>query len=281
MTDVYGIIGNPIGHSRSAAMHNRAFAALGLDAVYVPFDVLPAQLTAAVAGVRALGLRGLNVTLPHKTTIMALLDRVDPEARAIGAVNTVWFDGAGLCGTNTDAPGLRRALEEGGVQLRGASVTVLGAGGAARAALIGVAQAGAKQIHVTARRAGAAHALVSELATVAGPAELTACAWDPPVLQAVFAQTDLLIQATSATLDDGPAALALAAALPWSALPQTAAVVDLVYRPIETTVLRAAKQTGLRTLDGLGMLLHQGAIAFERWTGRSAPLSEMRAALQT
>jgi shikimate dehydrogenase len=281
MTDVYGIIGHPIGHSRSAAMHNRAFASLGLNAMYVPFDVLPQQLTAAVAGLRALGLRGLNVTLPHKTTIMALLDRVDPEARAIGAVNTLWFDGAGLCGTNTDAPGLRRALEEGGVHLNGARVTVLGAGGAARAALVGVAQAGAGRIHVSARRPGAAHTLVSELAAVASPTELKVCPWEPPDLQTAFAETDLLIQATSATLDDGPAALALAAALPWSALPRTAAVVDLVYRPLETTVLRAAKESGLRTLDGLGMLLHQGAIAFERWTGRSAPLPEMRAALQT
>jgi shikimate dehydrogenase len=279
MTDVYGIFGHPIGHSRSPAIHNRAFAALGIDAVYVPFAVAPAQLTAAVAGIRALGLCGLNITLPHKSAIMDLLDHVEPDARAIGAVNTVFRDGEKLCGTNTDAPGLARALIESDVSLRGARVTVLGAGGAARACVVGLARAGVTHLTLAARRVAEAEHVCAQLTQVAAPANLAVCAWEPNALRAAFATTNVLVQATSATLDGGPAADALAASLPLSALPDDAVIVDLVYRPLETSVLRRGRENGTRTVDGLGMLLHQAALAFELWTGRSAPLEVMRGAL--
>jgi shikimate dehydrogenase len=278
MTDVYGIFGHPIGHSRSPAMHNGAFAALGLDAVYVPFGVHVERLSQAVAGIVPLDIRGLNITLPHKTAVIALLDRVEPDALAIGAVNTIYREGQQLVGANTDAPGLTRALQESGVTLRGARVTVVGAGGAARASIVGLARAGASQISVIARRAPAAEHLVSQLTAAAPNTLLAARLWDDS-LSTCLAETDLLVQATSATLDDGPAALELANGLPLAALPAHAAVVDLVYRPLETRVLRAARELGLRSIDGLGMLLYQGAIAFEKWTGRSAPIEVMRAAL--
>ena len=180
---------------------------------------------------------------------------------------------------NTDAPGLTRSLVEAGVSLQGARVTVVGAGGAARASIVGLARAGAAQICVTARRVQEAEKLVRELGPAISASKLALEPWEGAALRRRFAETDLLIQATSATLDDGPAAAALAEALPLDALPDSASVVDLVYKPRLTQVLKLAKSLGKNTVDGLGMLLHQGAIAFEKWTGRAAPLSVMRAAL--
>ena len=279
MTDVYGIMGHPVGHSRSPAMHNRAFQVLGMDAVYVPFSVTPERLETALRGARALDLRGMNITLPHKTNIMSLLDTVDPDARAIGAVNTVVRDGASLRGTNTDAEGLSRALAEAGVALAGIRACVLGAGGAARACLVGLARAGAKHITIAARRGAEAAALVAELGPLARPAELSACSLPSEALTAAFARSELVVQASSATLEGREGADAFAQALPLSSLPADAAVVDIVYQPLETSVLRAARGLGLNRLDGLGMLLHQAAISFELWTGRKAPVSDMRSAL--
>jgi shikimate dehydrogenase len=281
VTAVYGIMGHPVGHSRSPAMHNRAFAVLGIDAVYVPFAVLPDRLEQAVRGIRALDLRGMNVTLPYKTSIMALLDSVEPDARAIGAVNTVLRQGSKLCGTNTDAAGLTRALEEVGMQLQGLRATVLGAGGAARACVVGLARAGAREVTVAARKADEAAVLVADLTAAAKPAQLKTCVWQSDALEAVFSVTDLLVQATSATLDvdGGLVANAFARILPLRLLPSHAVVVDIVYHPLETTVLRAARDLGRTTVDGLGMLLHQAALSFELWTGRPAPVADMRAAL--
>lgn len=279
MTDIYGILGFPVGHSRSPAMHNSAFAALGIDAMYVPFAVPPERLPAAIASIRPLNLRGLNVTLPHKTNVIPLLDRVEPDALMIGAVNTLFFEHDKLVGTNTDAPGLTRSLLEAGLHLQGSRVTVIGAGGAARASVVGLARAGASRINISARRNHEAEKLVAELSAAVAPAVLRVEAWERAAHRRCLGETDLLIQATSATLDDGPAAAALAEALPLDALPDTAAVVDLVYKPRVTTVLKLAKDLKKQTVDGLGMLLHQGAIAFEKWTGQAAPVKVMREAL--
>jgi shikimate dehydrogenase len=280
MTDIYGILGHPIGHSRSPAMHNRAFADLGIDAMYVPFAVPPERLPQAVAAIRPLNLRGLNVTLPHKTTIMALLDKIEPDALAIGAVNTIYHEAGQLVGMNTDAPGLSRAVQEAGVQLTAAKVSVLGAGGAARASVVGLARAGAARIVVMARRNAEAERLVKELQAAVGQAVLSMVPWESTALSRCFADTNLVVQATSATLDDGPGAAELSAALPFASLPAQAAVIDLVYRPRETLVLKAAQAAGKRSIDGLGMLLHQGAIAFEKWLGLRAPVKSMREALE-
>jgi shikimate dehydrogenase len=260
-------------------MHNRAFQTLGIAATYLAFEVSPERLPDAIRGVRALGIRGLNVTLPHKTAIMPLLDEVDAVARGIGAVNTVLRDGERLLGTNTDAEGLCRALLEAGVTLPGARVTVLGAGGAARASVVGLARAGVQSVTIAARSLERAEALVAELVGFLAPVTLQAASFEPSSLATAFAQTDLLVQATSATLESSPDAERFAKSLPLAGLPRSAWVTDLVYRPIETAVLREASALGHRTVDGLGMLLHQGALAFEHWTGRSAPIASMRAAL--
>lgn len=279
-TRVFGILGEPVAHSRSPTMQNAAFAACGIDAVYVPFPVSPARLGDAVAGLRALGVQGANVTLPHKEAVMAHLDEVDPDARWIGAVNTIAREGDRLVGFNTDAPGLVRSLEEAGVSLSGSSVCVLGAGGAARAAIVGLARAGAAHLTVAARRSERAQALLDELAPALPGLAGRGIGMDRTPLAETFAQTTLLVQSTSATLEGSSDAGSFASALPLDALPPAAAVVDLVYKPRRTTVLASAEARGLRTVDGLGMLLHQGALAFERWTGCPAPIDVMRTALE-
>lgn len=275
-TKVLGILGWPVAHSRSPAMHNAAIASLGLDAVYVPFAVHPDSLADALKGVRALGVAGLNVTLPHKQAVMELLDEVDVDARAIGAVNTIVRDGERLVGFNTDAPGLVRSLEEGSVSLPGARVVIVGAGGAARAAVVGLARAGAERIVVASRRAEQSKELLGSLSGVLGcPSEAVTM----DALADEFARTTLLVQATSATLQGSAHARAFADSLPMDALADGAVVTDLVYKPRVTTVLAAAAERGHRTVDGLGMLLHQGSIAFERWLGVAAPVDVMRGAL--
>ena len=273
---VLGILGYPVSHTKSPAMHNAAARELGLDATYVPFAVKPEHVGDAVRGVRALGIHGVNVTVPHKQAVMPFLDDVHAHARAIGAVNTIVREGDRLIGHNTDAPGLVRSLEEAGVALEGSVVTILGAGGAARAAVVGLAHAGAKAVHVVARRQEQARELVDSVAA-ALPCEAHAHGTDAQT--SLFGSTTLLVQSTSATLAGSEQAEPFAKSLPLAALPGDAVICDLVYKPLETTVLRDAKARGLRTVDGLGMLLHQGAIAFELWTGRKAPVEVMRRAL--
>jgi shikimate dehydrogenase len=276
MTTVLGIFGDPVAHSKSPAMWNAAIEALRLDARYLPFHVRRGSVAEALVGMRALGIRGVNVTLPHKEDVIAHLDHVDEAARFIGAVNTVRLEEGRLEGFNTDAPGLVRSLVEGKAKVSGARALVLGAGGAARAAIVGVAREGASEVRVAARRFEAAEALARSLAP-ALPCPLVACGFD--ALDAAFDETDLLIQATSATLAGSPHAASFAASLPIARLPDHATVTDLVYAPLETTVLHAASARGLRTVDGLGMLLHQGAIAFELFLGVTPPLEVMRSAL--
>ncbi len=260
-------------------MHNAAFRKLGIDAVYVRFEVHPDELGDAIRGLSALGIQGANVTVPHKTDVMVLLEELTPEANAIGAVNTLVREDGHWIGHNTDAPALARSLDEAGVVLPDARVVVLGAGGAARASVVGLAQRGAAQIVVAARRAAQSEQLVADLAGVCADCELIASTLDEESLRSAFRDASLLVQSTSATLSRDTAS-AFAASLPLEALPASASVVDLVYKPRETTVLMRARARGLHCVDGLGMLLHQGALAFELWTGRTAPFEVMGAALE-
>ncbi len=266
-----GVVGHPIAHSLSPAMVAAALAALGrTDVTYDAFDVPPEGLARFFSRD---GFAGVNVTLPHKQSVIPLLDEIDDVARAIGAVNTVVRDRGRLLGTNTDAAGLVRALEEEGVVVRGAGVLVLGAGGAARAAVVGLGGVGARSIAVVARREGEAEALATDLAGSAPV--LTAHGLD--ALARLAPEIDLLVQATSATLGAGAESFALG--IPFEAFEKTTTVMDLVYRPRITAVLRRAEEHGLRTVDGTGMLVHQGAAALSRWLGVAAPIDVMRSAL--
>ncbi len=271
-----GVIGWPVEHSRSPAIHSAALAASGIDAVYLAFAVPPERLGSAIEGLRALGVVGANVTLPHKERVMAALDEVDATARAIGAVNTIVRDGERLIGTNTDGAGLARSLSDSNVELEGARVLVVGAGGAARASVYGLAAAGAERVVVAARRKEAAERLVSGLST---KAELIAIDLnDEAAMRDASASSDILVQASSASLHD--AGGTFAAQLPIGSLRESATVVDLVYVPRETAVLKAAAARGLRTIDGLGMLVWQAALAFEHFFGVSPPIDVMRRAAE-
>lgn len=265
-TRLYGVIGWPVEHSWSPAIQSAALSALGVDATYLAFAVHPESLGAAIEGARALGIQGLNVTIPHKERVDLFLDEVDEAAHAIGAVNTIVREGEQLIGTNTDAAGLVRSLEEAGCAVDGARALVLGAGGAARAAVHGLKSAGAR-VEVAARRPGPARALGRSFGVEAMTLD-----------DVSFESVDLLVQATSATM--GADAIAFAEALPLDSLPTHATVVDLVYTPRETTVLRAARARGLATVEGVGMLVWQAALALERWLGRPAPIDVMREAAE-
>ena len=271
-----GIFGWPVAHSKSPQMHESAASALGIELRYERFEVTPDDLADAVRRKHEAGIDGYNLTVPHKEAIMALIDEVAPAARAIGAVNTVARVDGRYIGHNTDAPGLVRSLEEAGVQVGDARVVVVGAGGAARAAVVGLANAGASEVTVLSRRPEQGEALVRSLGAhvecALDAAPLSEASWS-------FETATLLVQATSATLESNPGAVAFAAALPIDELPAEAAVVDMVYKPVKTSVLTRAEERGLSIVDGLGMLLHQGAIAFEMWTGFEPPLDVMRSAL--
>lgn len=270
-TALVGLLGHPVAHSRSPALHSAASAAVGVDASYLAMPVAPDDLGDAVRGLAALGARGFNVTLPHKRAIMDHLDVVDASAARIGAVNTVVRREGAWHGTNTDAPGLVRSLEEAGVALPGLHTVVLGAGGAARAAAVGCHDAGIDRLTVSARRPDAA----SELLHSTGLEGTVSSLGDD--LRGAFETADLVVQATSATLDP-VSARAFADGLPLDALRPSAVVVDLVYAPRQTTVLQAAADRGLTTVDGLGMLIWQAALAFGMWFDVAPPVDAMRRA---
>lgn len=277
-SSVYGIFGWPVAHSLSPAMHNAAFRALGLDSVYVPFAVPPERLAQAVAAIVPLGIKGINLTLPHKHAVLSMLDEVDATARLIGAVNCVSNQDGRLVGLNTDAAGLVRALEADQIPVARSHVAVIGAGGAARAAVVGLAQAGASRVTVLARRIEQAERLVADFKP-----HLEADLLAADLLSGsnhILEQTDLVVQASSATLHDDQQAKALVNQLQLATLAPTTVIVDLVYSPAGTALSRAASARGLRAYDGRGMLLHQGAIAFEKWIGQPAPLSAMQAQLE-
>ena len=267
---VYGVIGHPVGQSLSPAIHNAAFRALGLDAVYVPFPIAPAELGTAVAGLCAAGVRGFNVTVPHKQAILPMLSEVLPEARAIGAVNTVRVEGGRLRGTNTDGAGFLLSLAHDlGFAPAGASVLLLGAGGSARAIAYALLGAGVGRLAIANRTLERAQALVADCrARFPGlPVEALA------LQQATGAAPDLLVNATIVGMDDGRSPVAL------EAVRVRAAVIDIVYHPLETPLLAAARALGLRRTNGIGMLLYQGAAALQFLVEREPPVEAMREAL--
>ena len=265
-TRVVGVIGDPVRHSLSPAIHNAAFAALGLDWVYVAFPVPAGQGGEAVAAARTLGLAGLSVTMPHKAPVAAACDDLTDDARALGAVNTVVIgdDGRAL-GASTDGEGFLAALAEDGIAVGpGTTVLVVGAGGAAKAVVLALARAGA-EVTVAARRAEAA----AEAAALA-PGVGTCPLGSPGALAPAMAKAELVVNATPAGMDG--------AAVPFEPglLRPGQTVADLIYHPAETPLLAAARTLGARTHNGLGMLIHQAAAAFTLWTGRPAPLEAMR-----
>lgn len=256
-TEIYGIMGSPVTHSLSPAMHNRAFAELALNKIYVPFPVT--DLAAALTGFLALGVRGVSVTIPHKQTVIPFLDSVDPVAAAIGAVNTLVIEGAQIRGLNTDWLGATRALAQ-VMELRGHQVLLLGAGGSARAIGFGLRERGA-EIILASRTPERGRTLAKDLG----------CEWHD-LRDLADIRADALVNATSVgmvpEIERSP--------VPDLELSNFRVVMDIVYSPLQTRLLREATQAGCMVVDGLEMLLFQGAAQFEIWTGHEAPLEAMR-----
>jgi shikimate dehydrogenase len=267
-----GVFGFPVGHSMSPLMHNTAFAALELNYTYGAFEVEKGALKKAVEGIRALGFRGVNVTIPHKVEVMDYLDEIDEEARQIGAVNTIVNENGTLIGYNTDGQGYVRSLtEEWNTPLKGKKVVILGAGGAARGVAVSLAKSGVAEIIVANRSFDKAHELATHLSQWVGSRGVALEHLD----QTKPLDADLLINTTSVGMSPHVAHIPISPAV----LHDQLMVSDLIYNPLYTELLTQAQQAGARVHNGLGMFIHQGALAFERWTGQAAPVSLMKEAV--
>jgi shikimate dehydrogenase len=276
-TRVAGVIGDPVRHSLSPALHNAAYRELELDWVYAAFEVPEGATGAALDAMRVLGFVGLSVTMPHKTVAAECCDDLTPDAAALQSVNTVRVDDRGrLAGDSTDGEGFLRSLRDAGHEPAGVPALVLGGGGAARAVALALGRAGA-HVTVCARKppAGAA------AARLAGGASAP---WD--LREAVAAQSAVVVNATPVGMAPSGASVVTGAAngpdlpVPPNVLGPGQVCIDLVYHPRDTPLLQAARERGAAVVDGLGMLVHQAALQVEAWTGRSAPIAAMRAAAE-
>ncbi|MBI2300958.1 MAG: shikimate dehydrogenase [Armatimonadetes bacterium] len=274
-TRVLGVIGWPVRHSFSPPMHNAALEALGLDYVYVPFEVRPADLRAAVDGFRAAGVVGINATIPHKQALLELVDEATPEAELTGTVNTVHFTAERTVGDSTDGPGFVAGLAARGYDVAGREVVLLGAGGSARAVGVSLARAGAGRVTLANRTAARAEAVAALLNERVRPGVARTVAWEGDGLTAALEAAELVVQTTSVGMH--PRADELPLELP--ALRPGAWVVDIVYNPFETRFLRAAAARGATVLNGVEMLVYQGALSLARWTGCEPPIERMREVL--
>jgi shikimate dehydrogenase len=263
-TRVAAVIGDPVRHSLSPILHNAAYQALDLDWVYVAFEVPDGAARVALEGMRALGLAGLSVTMPHKAAVANACDARSPDAELLHSVNTVTprVDGT-LYGESTDGEGFLRALADHGHDANGRSVLLLGAGGAARAVGLALVRAGAEVV-ITARRADAAKA-AAELIGAATES------WESR--DGAASAADMVVNATPVGMGDGDVPL------PPERLRPGQVFADLVYHPLETPLLQAARDQGAAIVDGLGMLVHQAALQVERWTEQPAPVAAMRNAV--
>ncbi len=264
--DVYGLLGNPVGHSLSPPLHEAAYDELGLEARYVTFEPEPEDIADAIHGADALGIAGLNVTIPFKQDALKIVAPEDLATR-IGAVNTIDFSGSGPpTGYNTDAVGALRALRDHDVTVEGARAVVVGAGGAGRAVAFGLADAGAT-VAIANRTEPKARELAADVphATGHGLTEL----------ETLVPEADVLVNATSVGMEED------VSPVPADALHDDLAVLDAVYQPLETKLLREAATAGATTVDGAWMLLYQGVEAFEIWTDRDAPVAAMNEALRS
>lgn len=271
-TGLCALLGNPVGHSLSPALHNCAFAVTGLDFVYLAFAV--DDPAAAVAAVRALGIRGCSVTIPHKQAVLPLVDHLTAEARETGAVNTLVNDGGVLTGCNTDVTGIRAVLRDSGFSADTAAV-ILGAGGVARAALVAVLQSGCRNVTIVNRSVERAVSLVSEFQSRFPAARIRVCE-DSSQTAGFVRQAGLLINATSVGMVPDVMSMPIESGLLHPGL----TVFDLVYTPQYTALIRAAVDAGAAVLTGDRMFLYQAADQFRLWTGVSPPLDAMAKQLE-
>jgi shikimate dehydrogenase len=273
-TGFYAIIGNPIKHSLSPVIQNEAFKSTGIDAVYLAFQVESSVLSEAIDGFRAFNIFGFNVTIPHKVAVMKYLDELDESSTTIGATNTVVNREGRLIGYNTDGTGALAALQEAGVDPQGKRILLIGAGGAARALAFSFAGI-ADRLTILNRTVSKAEDLAKEVRRVTGMPVFCG-ELDSSTLNEEMAYVDLLVNATSVGMNPQPNETLVDASL----LRRDMTVFDIVYSPLQTRLLREAKEAGAKIVDGLAMLVHQGAQAFELWTGKKAPVLAMTKALK-
>lgn len=277
-TRLTALLGSPVAHSISPLMHNEAFRLLDLDYTYLCFDVTEDTLPAAVAGLKACGIRGFNLTMPNKNKIVELLDDLSPAARLIGAVNTVVNDDGHLTGYNTDGVGYMQAVKDAGYDITGKTITVMGAGGAATAICAQAALDGVKKIHIFARNTSRfwsrTQKLVENINSTLPCEAVLHENKDLTALAQAISESALLLNATSV----GMAPNTEATIIENTGLYHPDLIVsDVIYNPRETRFLREARETGCRTFNGMYMLLYQGAEAFRLWTGQDMPVDKIKA----
>jgi shikimate dehydrogenase len=275
----FGLIGYPVGHSVSPAMHSAAFASQRMNCYYGAFAVAPDGLKGALDGIRALGFGGVNVTIPHKEAVIPLLDEVAPTAAQVGAVNTIVNRGGRLIGYNTDGWGFVSSLEEAGVRPAGLQAVVLGAGGAARAIALHLGLAGVAAVTISNRNPERAEALARDIGAFLPNVAVRSAEAQSPEERAALMDAGLVVNCTPLGMQGENQGLSALTDI--NLLAQRAVVYDTVYTPAETRLIKEAKLRGLRTVGGLGMLVHQGACSWEYWFGRRGPVSAMYTAAQT
>lgn len=279
-TKLTGFFAKPASHSLSPLMHNLAFSHWGIDAVYLAFEVDQTNLRQAVESIRTLDMLGVNVSMPNKTAVLAYLDQLSPEAELIGAVNTIVHQEQRLIGYNTDGMGFVRSVNETGHPIKNQKIVVLGAGGAAKAIVVQMALEGAQEITIYKRLNATFLPLKEYFAKVS---EKTGCPIrlhdyaDESQLALDLSQANLLINATDIGMGSKKDQLPIADV---KLLHSQLAVFDLIYSPSETRLIQEAKKMGIKAYNGLGMLIHQGAIAFELWTHREMPVQNIREQLE-
>lgn len=279
-TKLTGFFAKPASHSLSPLMHNLAFSHWGIDAVYLAFEVDQTNLRQAVKSIRTLDMLGVNVSMPNKTAVLAYLDQLSPEAKLIGAVNTIVHQEQRLIGYNTDGMGFVRSVNETGHPIKNQKIVVLGAGGAAKAIVVQMALEGAQEITIYKRLNATFLPLKEYFAKVS---EKTGCPIrlhdyaDESQLALDLSQANLLINATDIGMGSKKDQLPIADV---KLLHSQLAVFDLIYSPSETRLIQEAKKMGIKAYNGLGMLIHQGAIAFELWTHQEMPVQNIRERLE-
>jgi shikimate dehydrogenase len=271
-SELTGVFGHPVAENPTIVMMEAAYRAAGLPYRYLTIEVLPEDLPAAVSGIRAMGFRGINLTIPHKIEVIPLLDGLSENARLIGAVNTVYREGGRLLGENTDGKGFLASLRGAGIDPAGGSFALLGAGGAARAVSVELAAAGAARVLIVNRDRARGAALAERIAGL-GRCEAQYAPWTPGIR--IPRDIEVLVNASSVGLYPDPER----PDIDYEAIRPGMPVCDVVPNPPRSAFLREAESRGARCLDGLGMLVNQGAIGFKLWTGLDAPLEAMRWAL--
>jgi len=274
-TRVCGVIGDPISHTLSPIIHNAAFSHLKLDFVYLAFDVKPSELENALHGIRGLGIHGLNVTMPHKKAVLRFLDEVDQTVKFLGVVNTILNKKGQLCGFNTDGFGALRALKENRIDLSGKKALLLGAGGAAKAIALSLAEE-VEELTLLNRTLEKVRELEEKLNQHFGE-KVRSDTLSPGNVKKYLRDSDILINATSVGMYPNLSQ----SIVPSEILKPDLVVMDIVYNPVETQLVENARTAGASVITGVEMLIHQGAASFEIWTGCPAPVDVMRKAAQS